>query len=114
MLRDDSFHLRHMLEATQVSQLFAQDRIRADLDNDLIFFYALVKVVEIIGEAASHVTRVFQASRPKIEWEVIIGMRNRLVHTYYDINRDVVWEAVQDGVPILISQLEVVLGQSAR
>ena len=114
MLRDDSFHLRYMLEAAQVSQSFSQDRVRADLDNDLIFFYDLVKVVDIIGEAASHVTPGFQASHPKIEWEVIIGMRNRLIHTYYNINRDIIWETVRDDVPVLISQLEVVLGQSAR
>ena len=112
MLRDDSFHLRHMLEAAQVSRSFTQDRIRSDLDTNLMFFYALVKAVEIIGEAAAHVSEVFQSRHPEIEWADITSMRNWLVHAYYDINRDTVWETVRDDVPALISQLEALLEQS--
>ena len=113
MLRDDFFHLRHMSDAAKVSQSFTQDRVRADLDNDLMFFYALIKAVEIIGEAASHVSQRLQAGHPEIDWEDIVGMRNWLVHSYYNINRDIVWETVRDDLPILLSQLEAVLGQSA-
>ena len=111
MLRDDSFHLRHMLEACRISRQFSQDRVRADLETDLMFLYALVKAVEIIGEAASHVSDGFQASHSGIEWLDIIGMRNWLVHAYYDINHDTVWETVQDDIPVLVSKLETLLEQ---
>ncbi len=106
MLRDDSFHLYQMLEASRISRLFSQDRVRSDLDTDLMFLYALVKAVEIIGEAASHVSDGFQTSHSEVGWLDIIGMRNWLVHAYYDMNHDTVWETVQDDIPVLISQLE--------
>ena len=109
MLRDNSFHLHYMLEAAQLSQSFTRGRVRADLEEDLMLFYALIKAVEIVGEAASHITQRYRASHPEIEWADIIGMRNWLVHSYYDINRDVVWETVRDDAPILIAQLEAVL-----
>ena len=56
-----------MSDAAKVSQSFTQDRVRADLDNDLMFFYALIKAVEIIGEAASHVSQRLQAGHPEID-----------------------------------------------
>ena len=59
MPRDDTFHLRYMLEAAQISLSFAESRTRDSLDDDLLFLYALVKAVEIIGEAASHLTEDF-------------------------------------------------------
>lgn len=106
MPRDDTFHLRYMLEAAHISLSFAEGRTRHSLDDDLLFLYTLVKAVEIIGEAASHLTEDFRSQHPKVEWGDIIGMRNRLVHVYYDINHDLLWRAAQDDVPALIPQLE--------
>ena len=77
-----------------------------------MFLYALAKAVEIIGEAAAHVSPRVQSRHPEINWEDITGMRNWLVHAYYDINRDVLWETVRDDASILIGQLEVLLEQA--
>ena len=111
MPRDDNDYLRQMLEAAQTCLFFAEGRTRADLDNDLMLFYAVVKAVELIGEAASHVTWDVRARNPLIEWGQIIGMRNRLTHVFHDINRDILWNAVQYRVPVLIPQLEAALRQ---
>ena len=111
MLRDDSFHLRQMLEAAHVSRSFTQDRVRSDLDSNLMQFFALVKAVEIIGEAAAHVSQGFKSSHPDTDWDDINGMRNWLVHAYYNINRDVIGETVRDDVPLLITHLEDLLAE---
>ena len=68
MPRDDTFHLRYMLEAAHISLSFAEGRTRHSLDDDLLFLYTLVKAVEIIGEAASHLTEDFRSQHPKVEW----------------------------------------------
>jgi uncharacterized protein with HEPN domain len=107
--RDDTFFLRHMLHAARVSRSFTQGRTRASLDDDLMFFYALVKVVEIVGEAASQVTEGIRIQHPQISWSEIISMRNQLVHGFFTINRNRLWEVVQDDVPVLISDLETML-----
>ena len=77
-----------------------------------MFLYALEKAVEIIGEAAAHVSPSVQSRHPDINWEDITGMRHWLVHAYYDVNRDVLWETVRDDVPVLIDQLGVMLEQT--
>ena len=67
---------------------------------------AILKAVEIIGEAASRISEETKAKHPGIPWTEIIGMRNRLVHGYFAIRLDRVWQTVQDDLPPLIAQLE--------
>ncbi len=67
---------------------------------------ALVKGIEIVGEAVARMTEKTRLSRPDIPWEPIVGMRNRLVHAHFDINLDILWQTVQQDLPKLITLLE--------
>ena len=80
--------------------------MRGDLDNDRQLVLALVKGVEIVGEAATQVTKPTRQQLPEIPWEPIVGMRNRLVRAYFDVNLDIVWKTVRGDLPELISPLE--------
>ena len=71
---------------------------------------ALLKSLEIIGEAANGVSSVTQNRYPGIPWRDIIGMRNRLVHVYFDVDLDLVWDTIRTDLPPLIVELERVLG----
>ena len=71
---------------------------------------ALLKSLEIIGEAANGVSSVIQNRYPGIPWRDIIGMRNRLVHVYFDVDLDLVWDTIRTDLPPLIVELERVLG----
>ena len=65
-----------------------------------------VKEVEIIGEAAYQLTKETRASIPGMPWEDIIGMRHRLMHAYFDINLDILWQTVMEDLPVLARLLE--------
>ena len=106
MQREDEVRLRHMLDAAREAVSFAKGRTRADLDRDRMLVLSIVRSVEIIGEAASKITKESQAAHPTIPWAVIIGMRNRLIHAYFDVDLDRVWTTVQNDVPSLIVELE--------
>ena len=106
MRKDDEVRLRHMLDAAREAVSFARGRTRGDLNNDRQLVLALVKGVEIVGEAATQVTEPTRQRLPEIPWEQIVGMRNRLVHAYFDLNLDIVWKTVQGDLPELISLLE--------
>lgn len=95
-----------MLDAAREARLFAKGRGREDLDRDRALMLSLVKEVEIIGEAASKVSEEAGAQLPSIEWRAIIGMRNRLIHIYYDIDLDVLWNTIARDIPRLIEELE--------
>jgi uncharacterized protein with HEPN domain len=95
-----------MLDAAQEAVAFARDRVRADLDDDRQLVLALVKDIEIMGEAAYQVAQTVRQKVSGIPWEDLIGMRHRLVHAYFDINLDILWRTVQDDLPLLIAELE--------
>jgi uncharacterized protein with HEPN domain len=105
MRQDDAIRLRHMLDAAREVIAFARGRSRADLSSDRMLVLALVKDIEIIGEAAYQISEITRKSLPDIPWDDIIGMRHRLVHAYFDINLDILWQTVQQDIPGLIAAL---------
>ncbi len=104
--RDDTILVRDMLDAAKEAVSFVQGKQRGDLDKDRKLVLSIVHLVEIIGEAAGKVSKKFQDAHPEIPWPVIIGMRNRLIHAYFDVDLDRVWDTVRDDLPPLIVQLE--------
>ena len=106
MRKDDTIRLSHMLEAAHEAIEFMQDRTRFDLNLDRMLVLALVKAIEIIGEAAYQVSQDTRAQLKGIPWEDIVGMRHRLVHAYFDINLDILWRTVQDDLPPMITELD--------
>jgi uncharacterized protein with HEPN domain len=109
MKRDDHIRLAHMLEAAQQAVSGASEMIRDDLDHDRFFVLGLMKCLEIIGEAASKLSIETRVRYPDIPWPQIIGMRNRLIHAYFDINLDLLWDTLKYDLPNLIQVLERVL-----
>jgi len=106
---DDWVRLHHMLEAAQDADKSAAGHTRSDLDKDRVWMRGLVKCIEIIGEAAAHVSEAARKQYPQIPWAQIVAMRNRLVHVYFDVDLDQVWKAVTLDVPLLITGLEKIL-----
>ena len=107
--RKDEIRLRHMVEASQKAVHFINGRGRDDLDADEMLGMALVRLLEIVGEAAKNVTDERRSSAPGIPWRAIAGTRDRLVHAYFDVDLDIVWEIVSVDLPALIPELERLL-----
>lgn len=109
MRKDDTVRLRHMLDAAREVESFAEGKSRNSLDSDRQLVLALVKSIEIIGEAASRVTEESRKTFSQIPWTNIIGMRNRLIHAYYDTDLDVLWKTVTEDISPLIAELERII-----
>ena len=105
MHAEDRIRLNHMLEACEAVTGFVAGRVRADLDTDLMLMFAVVRAVEIVGEAAGKISDETQAAHPEIPWKAMVGMRNRLVHAYFQIDANTVWVAVTQEIPALLAQL---------
>ena len=108
MRREDVIRLHHMLDAARDAVGFAKGKSRKDLDLNRQLVLAVVKCVEIIGEAASQISEETQAEIPYLPWNEMINMRHRLVHAYYDINLNIVWVTIQQDLPSLIEILETI------
>jgi uncharacterized protein with HEPN domain len=98
-----------MLDAALEIQQYVQSSKREDLNQDRKLVHSLVRLFEIIGEAASQVSEELREDIPEIPWLVIISMRNRLIHAYFSINLDVVWSTSKDDIPLLITELKKLL-----
>ncbi len=109
MQPDDDIRLRHMLDSAREASDFATGRSRTDLDDDRMLALAIIKSIEIIGEAASKISEACRLENGNIPWRDIIGMRNRLSHGYFDINLDIVWETVQTDIPHIIKLLNQII-----
>ena len=105
MPRDDAYLLDMLLAAREARGFVLLADIEEFRANRMIQL-AVLKAVEIVGEAASRVSDAFTSEHPDIPWRSIIGMRNRLVHDYAGIDLDRVWETVHNDIPELIGQLE--------
>lgn len=102
---EDWVRWQHMVEAATLAMNFIQGRSRQDLDSDRMLQFAVVRAIEIIGEAASKISAETCAAHAEIPWPAIIGMRNRLAHAYFQIDNAVLWVAVSEEVPRLLAQL---------
>jgi uncharacterized protein with HEPN domain len=106
MEKSDFVRLKHMLEAAYACIRFCSGKVQIDFETDQMLSFAVIRALEVFGEAASRVSNEFQKAHPHIPWRAIIGMRNRLIHAYFDIDYDVVWEAISHEIPQIIPELE--------
>ena len=105
MWRDDAYLLNMLLAARKVMK-YAQGVDFERFDQDEVLQDAIMRRIQIIGEAARKVSGEFKDQHPEIPWYEISGMRNRLVHEYFKVITEKVWEAVVKDIPDLIATLE--------
>lgn len=109
-MRHDADRLRDITDAAErIATRVARGRQEFDANEDVQL--ALVRLLEIIGEACRSLTDDITDSYPTIPWRAISGLRNRVIHAYFDIDLDVVWAACAAEVPRLASQVEDILGE---
>jgi uncharacterized protein with HEPN domain len=101
-----------MLEAAREAEGASMDLTRADLDKDRFKVLGLMKCLEIVGEAASKVSSETRSTYPEIPWSEIVGMRNRLIHVYFDVDLNRMWDTLKEDLPPLIKALERVRRES--
>ncbi len=103
----DPVRLRHMLDHSREAVALVADKTRAHLSGNRLLQLGLVRLVEIIGEAAARVSKDGRARCPTIPWDDVIGMRNKLIHGYDMVDLNILWDTVTDDLPRLIRELEV-------
>ena len=110
MTRRDPIHsFRDMLIHAQEAVALVEGKKRDDLDNERLLNLALVRLLEIIGEAANRIPKESQVEQPDIPWMQIIGLRNRLIHGYDAVDFDILWQIVTEDLPPLITTLAAIV-----
>ena len=100
---------RHMLNHAREAVTMAAGKTREDLDTDRKLNLALVRLLEIVGEAANRTLPDERLQYPQIPWTQIIGLRNRLIHGYESVDFDLLWRVVNHDLPSLLTELEKIV-----
>jgi uncharacterized protein with HEPN domain len=110
MPKDDAVYVGHMLDMARQARELVATRTRADYDADVALRLALAHLVQNIGEAARRVSPQLQQAHPDIPWRNIVGIRHKVVHDYFYVDYDIIWDVVTSDLPGLVSKLELIVG----
>lgn len=97
----DKARLLHIIEAINYIESFIEGRVKDDLYNDPMLRFAIERQLEIIGEAANHLSDELKLTNPEIEWRKVIAFRNFIVHEYFGIDLELVWDIIANKIPPL-------------
>lgn len=109
MTKENKVFLRHILDCINKIESYLQGYHYAKFQNDGKTIDAVVRNVEVIGEAANNLTRDFRSSIPQIEWRKIIATRNRIIHGYASVDLEIIWNITQNDLKSLRSEVEKIL-----
>ncbi|NDV14415.1 DUF86 domain-containing protein [Muricauda sp. TY007] len=103
--RDNNLLIGDMIESAQKIVLYTKDMGFNDFENDSMTVDAVIRNFEIIGEAANRLDEEYKTNNPDIEWDHLRGFRNRIVHEYFGIDLEIVWQIIEDDLPNLLDAL---------
>ena len=101
----DIIRLEHIIQAIERIKRYTLGKRFDDLVKDDMMYYAVVKNIEIIGEAANLLTNEFKSEHLDTQWKLITGMRNYIVHEYFQVDNTVIWDVIQNDLPQLENQI---------
>jgi len=104
--RDVTITLRQMLDHAREAVGLASGLTRTSLESKRVLSLAIVRLLEILGEAANRVPAAERAHYPQIAWAQLIGLRNRLIHAYDAVDFDILWRILSQDLPVLVAELE--------
>lgn len=111
MDKKDLNRLKHVLDAAKAIQEHIKEKTQSDLDKNRLFLGGVIRELLVIGEAANAISAQTKAQIP-LPWKEVIGMRNQLIHAYFEVNHKIIWITATKDIPHLISELEKFLDKT--
>ena len=101
MLPEDKIRIQHILDEINDMIGFVEKISYQNFINDKKTVNAVIRSLEIIGEAASKISTELKENHPEVPWKQIVGMRNHLIHVYFDVDHQTIWQTLRQDIPML-------------
>lgn len=112
--RSENLYLRDIVDSIQNIEKYTKNLSSKKFSNDRLVIDAVVRNLEIIGEAAKHVSKATKSAHPDVPWKEMTGMRNKVIHEYFGVDVDIVWETVENSLPTLGKSIQKLLKKNIR
>ena len=109
MRRDDTVYLYHILDAIGLIEEYTEGMSENEFLANSMAHDAVVRQIEIIGEAARNVSDEFQEKHSTVPWLKMIGIRNKIIHEYFNVNYAIVWDTIKDDLPRLKNSIKKII-----
>lgn len=108
-MKDELIFIRHILDNINAIEEFINNITKKEFIGDKEKQYAVIRAIELIGESAKNISSKFTKKHSEIPWKQIIGTRDKLIHHYFGIDLDTVWEIVKKDVPFLKNKIKNIM-----
>ena len=114
MKKDDTVFLKHILDAINLIEEYLKDKSYEEFKDNHMLQDAVIRELEIIGEAAKNLSKEFRNKHSDIPWRQIAGMRDKLIHGYFGVDLDAVWDTATIDIPSLKERLQEILKKEEK
>lgn len=111
MNKHDSVYLQHIIDAIKRIEEYTSDVDNRDFTSNHLVQDGVIRQIEIIGEAAKRVSKKLKDNNKHIPWKDIVGMRNKLIHDYFGVDADAVWDTVERDIPYLKTEIQKIINK---
>jgi len=112
MPREHKLYLKDMLGAIRKIEKYSEKMTLAGLSEDEMALDAIVRNLEILGEAAKNIPEHVKRKKPELEWKKVAGLRDIITHAYFGVDADIIWDVVKNKIPILKEKILELLSES--
>ena len=114
MSRNYSLYLQDIAEAIDRIQSYLEGVARDEFETNQMRLDAVIRNLQIIGEAVKKIPDSIQKKYPNIPWQEIAGLRNRVTHAYFNVDINIIWDVVQSELPILKPQVQRIIKETSE